>query len=248
MSEPHADHAHEWRQRIAALADFVRRRADGDYEVDESGFDPDFHASVIMPLSRAVYREWFRVRMRGLEHVPDTGPALIVANHSGVLPFDAIMLHTGLFDEHPSHRNLRLLGADLCLRDPRPGEPCQEERAYQGRPSRGRATAGGWRARRRVSRGLQGNREALQRAVPAAALWPWRVRGDGDSGRGAYHPVRDRRRRGDLSNDRECRNARPNTPPPVFPGHAAISVARCARCHTTAIQVDYRILSAGAGR
>jgi 1-acyl-sn-glycerol-3-phosphate acyltransferase len=118
MSEPHADHAHEWRQRIASVADFVRRRAEGDYKVDESGFDPDFHASVVMPLSRAVYREWFRVRMRGLEHVPDTGPALVVANHSGVLPFDAIMLHTGLFDEHPRHRNLRLLGADLVYAIP----------------------------------------------------------------------------------------------------------------------------------
>ena len=118
MSEPHADHAHEWRQRIAAVADFVRRRAEGDYEVDESGFDPDFHASVVMPLSRALYREWFRVRMRGLEHVPDTGPALVVANHSGVLPFDAVMLHTGLFDEHPRHRNLRLLGADLVYAIP----------------------------------------------------------------------------------------------------------------------------------
>jgi 1-acyl-sn-glycerol-3-phosphate acyltransferase len=118
MSEPHADHAHEWRQRIAAVADFVRRRAEGDYEVDESGFDPDFHASVVMPLSRALYREWFRVRMRGLEYVPDTGPALVVANHSGVLPLDAIMLHTGLFDEHPRHRNLRLLGADLVYAIP----------------------------------------------------------------------------------------------------------------------------------
>jgi 1-acyl-sn-glycerol-3-phosphate acyltransferase len=113
MSQPHADHPDAWRQRVASVADFVRRRAAGDYEVDESGFDPDLHASVIMPLSRALYRDWFRVRMRGLEHVPDAGPALVVANHSGVLPLDAIMLHTGLFDEHPGHRKLRLLGADL---------------------------------------------------------------------------------------------------------------------------------------
>jgi len=118
MSQPQEDQVHQWRLLVAAAADFVRRRAAGDYEVDESGFDPDFHASVVMPLSRAVYRQWFRVRMRGLEHVPDVGPALVVANHSGVLPFDAIMLHTGLFDEHPSHRNLRLLGADLVYAIP----------------------------------------------------------------------------------------------------------------------------------
>jgi 1-acyl-sn-glycerol-3-phosphate acyltransferase len=118
MSQPRADHLNGWRQRVAGVADFVRRRAAGDYEVDESGFDPDFHASVVMPVTRAVYRSWFRVRMRGLEHVPALGPALVVANHSGVLPLDAVMLQSGLFDEHPSHRNLRLLGADLVYAIP----------------------------------------------------------------------------------------------------------------------------------
>jgi len=113
-----ADHVDGWRQRVAGVADFVRRRAAGDYEVDESGFDPDFHASVVMPVSRAVYRNWFRVCMRGVEHVPAEGAALVVANHSGVLPFDAAMLQSGLFDEHPAHRNLRLLGADLVYAIP----------------------------------------------------------------------------------------------------------------------------------
>ena len=118
MSQSQADQIDGWRQRVAGVADFVRRRAAGDYEVDESGFDPDFHASVLMPVSRAVYRDWFRVRMRGLEHVPAEGPALVVANHSGVLPLDAIMLQSGLYDEHPAHRNLRLLGADLVYAIP----------------------------------------------------------------------------------------------------------------------------------
>lgn len=118
MSQSQADQMDGWRQRVAAVADFVRRRAAGDFEVDESGFDPDFHASVLMPVSRAVYRDWFRVRMRGLEHVPAEGPALVVANHSGVLPLDAIMLQSGLYDEHPAHRNLRLLGADLVYAIP----------------------------------------------------------------------------------------------------------------------------------
>jgi 1-acyl-sn-glycerol-3-phosphate acyltransferase len=118
MSQSPADQVDGWRRRVAGVADFVRRRAAGDYEVDESGFDPDFHASVLMPVSRAVYRDWFRVQMRGLEHVPAEGPALVVANHSGVLPLDAIMLQSGLYDEHPAHRNLRLLGADLVYAIP----------------------------------------------------------------------------------------------------------------------------------
>jgi 1-acyl-sn-glycerol-3-phosphate acyltransferase len=102
-----------WRQRLAGAAEFVRRRAAGDYPVDEFGFDPDLNAAVLMPAAMMLYRQWFRVQMRGLEHVPCAGAALVVANHSGVLPLDAVMLQAGLHSEHPCHRNLRLLGADL---------------------------------------------------------------------------------------------------------------------------------------
>jgi 1-acyl-sn-glycerol-3-phosphate acyltransferase len=107
-----------WRQRIDGAVDFVRRRMAGDYEVDESGFDPELNAAVLMPLFRPFYRTWFRVQMRGVENLPASGPALVVANHSGVLPLDAIMLQIGIFDEHPQHRNLRLLSADLVYEVP----------------------------------------------------------------------------------------------------------------------------------
>ena len=86
--------------------------------VDEFGFDPEFNSRVLMPLARGLYRQWFRVRMRGLGHVPAQGGALVVANHSGALPLDAVMLQAGLHDEHPAHRNLRLLGADLVYQVP----------------------------------------------------------------------------------------------------------------------------------
>jgi 1-acyl-sn-glycerol-3-phosphate acyltransferase len=102
-----------WRDRLAGVAGLARRRLAGDYEVDEFGFDPQFNSAVLMPAALALYRNWFRVRMRGLANVPAKGRALIVANHSGVLPLDAIMLQAGLYAEHPEHRNLRLLGADL---------------------------------------------------------------------------------------------------------------------------------------
>jgi 1-acyl-sn-glycerol-3-phosphate acyltransferase len=102
-----------WRDQLAGLAGFARRRLTGDYEVDEFGFDPEFNGAVLMPAALALYRNWFRVRMRGLVNVPTSGRALIVANHSGVLPFDAVMLQAGIYAEHPEHRNLRLLGADL---------------------------------------------------------------------------------------------------------------------------------------
>jgi 1-acyl-sn-glycerol-3-phosphate acyltransferase len=109
------DRLREW---AAGAAEFARQRLAGEFQTDETGFDPHFHAHVIMPLTRALYRNWFRIEMRGVEHVPDEGGALVVANHSGVLPFDAIMLQTGLLDAHAQHRNLRLLGADLVYAIP----------------------------------------------------------------------------------------------------------------------------------
>jgi 1-acyl-sn-glycerol-3-phosphate acyltransferase len=107
-----------WRQRLAAVAEFARRRLEGGYEVDEFGFDPGLNEAVLMPIALTLYRNWFRVQARGMENVPSAGPALVVANHSGVLPLDAIMLQAGLFAEHPQRRNLRLLSADLVYSVP----------------------------------------------------------------------------------------------------------------------------------
>jgi 1-acyl-sn-glycerol-3-phosphate acyltransferase len=120
MSDPpQAPAVGTWVDRLAAIADFLRRRAEGDYEVDpDSGFDPELNQAVLMPLVRGLYRNWFRVKMRGLENIPAQGAALVVANHSGVLPLDAIMLQVGILDEHPAARNLRLLGAHLVYSIP----------------------------------------------------------------------------------------------------------------------------------
>jgi len=92
-----------------------------------------------MPVALALYRQWFRIRMRGLDQVPATGAALVVANHSGVLPLDAIMLQAGLFADHPAHRNLRLLGADLVYQLPGLGPLAR--RSGHARADPGRAEA-----------------------------------------------------------------------------------------------------------
>jgi len=119
MSDPDRPFEGEAIRRLGVAADFVLRRLTGSYAVDpESGFDPEFNRAVLMPAARALYRNWFSIRMRGLEHVPASGAALVVANHSGVLPIDAIMLQVGLLDEHPAQRNLRLLSADLVYSVP----------------------------------------------------------------------------------------------------------------------------------
>jgi 1-acyl-sn-glycerol-3-phosphate acyltransferase len=97
---------------------FLRRRLTGDYEVDEFGFDPDLTTSVLAPLIRLFHERWWRVDWVAMENVPAEGPALLVANHAGTLPWDAIVLKFGILDRHPAHRHVRLLAADLVLRMP----------------------------------------------------------------------------------------------------------------------------------
>ncbi len=105
----------DWERRLAGGLAFLRRRITGDYPVDDFGFDPDLTEHVLLPPLRPLYDTWFRVETRGLDNVPDTGAALVVANHSGTLPLDALMTALALLDHHPAHRHLRMLAADLVF-------------------------------------------------------------------------------------------------------------------------------------
>jgi 1-acyl-sn-glycerol-3-phosphate acyltransferase len=107
-----------WEERVADALAFLRRRITGQYDVDEFGFDAEFTDSMLIPLLRTLYRHYFRVEVFGIENLPPDGSALVVANHSGTLPADALMLTVAVHDETPSHRHLRLLAADLVMRVP----------------------------------------------------------------------------------------------------------------------------------
>ncbi|WP_182546347.1 lysophospholipid acyltransferase family protein [Halosaccharopolyspora lacisalsi] len=108
-------------EAVAEALAFVRRRVLGDYGVDEFGFDPDLTDHVFLPMLRPLYRSWFRVEATGLHHVPSESGALIVANHSGTLPWDALMTTVALRDHHAVGRYLRMLGADLVFQLPMVG-------------------------------------------------------------------------------------------------------------------------------
>jgi 1-acyl-sn-glycerol-3-phosphate acyltransferase len=108
----------ELEDRLSDLIGFLRRRVTGDYHVDEFGFDREFADHIVMPVLRPLYERWFRVETIGMANVPATGGALLVANHSGTLPVDAMMTTVALRDHHPSGRHLRMLGADLLFRTP----------------------------------------------------------------------------------------------------------------------------------
>ncbi len=111
-----------WERRIDEAFDFIRRRITGEYEVDEFGFDREFTEQVLAPALKVLYKHWFRVEVFGIDRVPSTGSALLVANHSGTVAMDSAMLSTALLEDHPARRHLRLLGADFVFRMPLFGE------------------------------------------------------------------------------------------------------------------------------
>jgi 1-acyl-sn-glycerol-3-phosphate acyltransferase len=115
---PSAPGADVWDRRVAGLLSLLRHRLTGDYDVDEFGFDKQLTESVFLPMLRPLYRSWFRIETYGVKHLPENGAALIVANHSGTVALDAVMLAVAVHDEHPANRFLRLLGADFVFRMP----------------------------------------------------------------------------------------------------------------------------------
>jgi 1-acyl-sn-glycerol-3-phosphate acyltransferase len=105
---------------LREAAAFLRRRLTGDYDIDEFGFDEDLTTHLMMPLLRPLHRHYWRVASHGIEHVPLEGGGLIVANHAGTLPVDALITRLDLFDL--TGRHARELGADLVFRTPFVGE------------------------------------------------------------------------------------------------------------------------------
>jgi 1-acyl-sn-glycerol-3-phosphate acyltransferase len=84
------------------------------YEVDDFGFDPQWTES-FLSVFKVLYHDYWRVETTGIENVPATGRALLVANHAGVLPWDGTMIKTAMFVEHPQPRHVRALVASLFM-------------------------------------------------------------------------------------------------------------------------------------
>ena len=106
----------DWERRLAELMAFVRRRLEGDYEVDDYGFDRELTERFFMAALRPVAEKWFRLEVRGLENIPAEGGALVVSNHSGTVPVDGLMTMLAVHDH--AGRFLRPLGADLVFKLP----------------------------------------------------------------------------------------------------------------------------------
>jgi 1-acyl-sn-glycerol-3-phosphate acyltransferase len=109
-----------WESRVAEMLAFLRRRLNGDYDVDEYGFDQELTERLLLAAARPLADRWFRIEVRGAENLPTEGGALVVSNHSGTIPLDGLMTMVSVHDS--TGRNLRPLGADLLFRLPFLGE------------------------------------------------------------------------------------------------------------------------------
>lgn len=78
----------------------------GDLGVDPFGFDPETTKFAAVPIEW-LYTHYFRVQTFGLENVPAHGRVLLIANHSGQLPFDGMMIGASLIVEKDPPRVVR---------------------------------------------------------------------------------------------------------------------------------------------
>jgi 1-acyl-sn-glycerol-3-phosphate acyltransferase len=67
-------------------------------DVDEWGRSERTRA-VARAIYEPLYSRWFRAEWEGLEKIPDTGGALLVANHAGAIPSDAPVIMHGIEKE-----------------------------------------------------------------------------------------------------------------------------------------------------
>ncbi len=88
-------------QRIEALS----RTQLNSFHVDPFGLDPD-SVKPYMPLAHWLYKKYFRCKVYGKANIP-TGRALVIANHSGQLPFDGLMIAMAFMLEAKQPRLLR---------------------------------------------------------------------------------------------------------------------------------------------
>ncbi|MCX5858839.1 MAG: lysophospholipid acyltransferase family protein, partial [Proteobacteria bacterium] len=86
-------------------------------EVDDFGYDPVFW-DMVEPVFEFLYKKYWRITTIGVENIPYSGPVLLVANHSGMLPYDGGMISFAVLKEHPANRKARFLADDFVSRLP----------------------------------------------------------------------------------------------------------------------------------
>lgn len=102
----------ELRARLNRLGVHERRG-----EIDEFGMDDEWLRRV-QPLLTFLFERWWRVEVRGAERLPLRGGTLLVGNHSGLLPWDGLMVAEAVARAQPTRERVRFLVADWLITRP----------------------------------------------------------------------------------------------------------------------------------
>ncbi|WP_426752433.1 1-acyl-sn-glycerol-3-phosphate acyltransferase [Myxococcus sp. Y35] len=103
---------------VSGLKDMVRAGlgTGGGANLDEYGKDPAL-VERLEPVLEFLYSQYWRVAVQGVVHVPQ-GAAILVANHSGALPYDGLVMSMALTRERPDLREPRWLVEDQVFHAP----------------------------------------------------------------------------------------------------------------------------------
>jgi 1-acyl-sn-glycerol-3-phosphate acyltransferase len=82
-------------------------------EVDEFGMD-EIVLRRARPLFDLLYDHYWRIELHGIDRIPDAGPCLFVANRSGLLPYDGLMVSHAIWRMHSKLRP-RFMVADWLI-------------------------------------------------------------------------------------------------------------------------------------
>lgn len=72
----------------------------------------------LLKVNSFFYEKWFRVESHGIDHIPRSGPAIVVANHSGNFPIDGIMIWADVLRNTHPPRLLRPIAAHFMPTTP----------------------------------------------------------------------------------------------------------------------------------
>ncbi|MCY1047491.1 1-acyl-sn-glycerol-3-phosphate acyltransferase [Corallococcus sp. bb12-1] len=88
----------------------------GGSRLDDYGKDAGLVEN-LQPVLDFLYEQYWRVSVEGVDHVP-RGAAILVANHSGALPYDGLVMSQVLQRERPDLREARWLVEDQVFHAP----------------------------------------------------------------------------------------------------------------------------------
>lgn len=80
----------------------------GTFGYDPWGYNSDA-AKLALQALKPFYEHYFRVEAHGLEHVPREGRVLVIANHSGQLPIDGMLIGYAMATNPHGPRSLRVM-------------------------------------------------------------------------------------------------------------------------------------------